>query len=587
MGKRQQDKNVRYKAGLLFLVILLIFGSFPQASEAATTKVKESFRVSDGVSYKDIRLSDSSTNQAVRVLNVNIGNSNTAVEVGVPTEINKLVPTITRARQFSKAGHRVVGAINGSFFQFGQSMYLVSKNNKLLNAGVVSDGEEYYVNDPIAFGIDKDGKGIIDYYNLDLTYTHDGKTFDITSTNKQRLSQETILYTSDFSSTYTETNHYGTEVVVTLPKAPSLQFGGTYTGEVTAVRPYGDKTKTEIPTNGFVLSGTGVGSTNLSKVKVGDTISVSVDIDSKWKNSSFILASGPLLVENGHVNLSMDPNSYRASERAPRTAVAIDSTRNRVFFVTVDGRQAGYSNGMNLTEFAKYLVSLGADRALNLDGGGSTTMGVRYPGEKLLELANSPSDGVQRSVSTILMAVAKEPGQVYYSDLQVMGSHYEGIQWLTERGIQGYGDGTFGVNKELSRPHAAIMFTRALGLTTPAKSTVEDYFKDVKSTDLYSEFIAAVAKAGIFKGSGGNYNPDQLLTREQMASTLVNAYGLTSTGTNVSINLSNVSASHKQNVQILANLGITNQLKDFRPDEPVSRGQFATFLYLTQQKANQ
>ncbi|MFP3339096.1 phosphodiester glycosidase family protein, partial [Micrococcus sp. SIMBA_131] len=87
----------------------------------------------------------------------------------------------------------------------------------------------------------------------------------------------------------------------------------------------------------------------------------------------------------------------------------MDSTGNRVFFVTVDGRQPGYSTGMNLKEFANYLVGLGANYALNLDGGGSTTMVTRKVGDELASLTNSPSDGFERSVSAILQAVSTAP----------------------------------------------------------------------------------------------------------------------------------------------------------------------------------
>lgn len=166
-----------------------------------------------------------------------------------------------------------------------------------------------------------------------------------------------------------------------------------------------------------------------------------------------------------------------------------------------------------------------------------------------------------------------------YSDVTLGSSHYAGIQWLTDYGIKGYEDGAFGVDKALTRPHAAIMFTQALGLDLPSADEVGNYFEDVDG-HLYAEYIAAVGQADVFKGSNGNFLPNRELTREQMASTLVNAFDLESTGEDVDINLANVSDTHKASVQTLANLEITNQFDDFRPKEAVTRGQFATFAKL-------
>lgn len=166
-----------------------------------------------------------------------------------------------------------------------------------------------------------------------------------------------------------------------------------------------------------------------------------------------------------------------------------------------------------------------------------------------------------------------------FTDVKPGDAHYDGIQWLAKQGIKGYDDNTFGKHKRLTREHAAIMFVKALDLSKPPKEEVEKYFTDVKAAYRYADYIAAAGKAGIFKGNEGKFLPQEELTRQQMATTLVNAYDLEANSANVSINLKNVSATHKDNVQILADLKITNQLDDFRPKEAITRAQFATFLY--------
>ncbi|MDC3415951.1 S-layer homology domain-containing protein [Aquibacillus salsiterrae] len=167
-----------------------------------------------------------------------------------------------------------------------------------------------------------------------------------------------------------------------------------------------------------------------------------------------------------------------------------------------------------------------------------------------------------------------------FSDVKEGESHYESITLLAEAGIiKGYPDDTFKPNNPLSRANAAVLFANALGLALPEKSVVEDYFGDVSATHTYASEIAAVAEAKIFKGANGNFQINSQLTREAMASTLVNAFQLVDTGEEIDVNVSNVSETHKASVKILAQAGITNQLDDFKPKEIVTRGQFATFLY--------
>lgn len=72
----------------------------------------------------------------------------------------------------------------------------------------------------------------------------------------------------------------------------------------------------------------------------------------------------------------------------------------RLFYVVVDGRQPGYSAGMTLRELAAFLRELGADEALNLDGGGSSAMVVPdLRGDSAVTIVNRPSDKTERRVA--------------------------------------------------------------------------------------------------------------------------------------------------------------------------------------------
>lgn len=82
--------------------------------------------------------------------------------------------------------------------------------------------------------------------------------------------------------------------------------------------------------------------------------------------------------------------------RNPRTGVGV-TPDGRVLLLTVDGRQQGWSVGMTMVEFAQQFVRLGATWALNLDGGGSTTMVVRG------DVKNRPSGGAERRVGSAIL----------------------------------------------------------------------------------------------------------------------------------------------------------------------------------------
>jgi len=96
------------------------------------------------------------------------------------------------------------------------------------------------------------------------------------------------------------------------------------------------------------------------------------------------------------------------STRNPRTAIGSDKSGRKLIMVSVDGRQQG-SIGMTLRELAEFMKEIGAYNAINLDGGGSTTMVSRPLGVNRLEVVNSPSEGVQRKVANAVGVFSVAP----------------------------------------------------------------------------------------------------------------------------------------------------------------------------------
>ena len=154
--------------------------------------------------------------------------------------------------------------------------------------------------------------------------------------------------------------------------------------------------------NAVRLLGTGAGAQALRALRLGER--VDVRFRPKVADPPRAAISGDqVLLRDGVVQ----PVDARKLE--PRTAVGFSASGERMWLVTVDGRQPG-SRGMSKRELGALLKSFGASTALNLDGGGSSTLLARSPGEPAAELRNHPSShGEERPVPNGL-GFSTEPG---------------------------------------------------------------------------------------------------------------------------------------------------------------------------------
>lgn len=199
-----------------------------------------------------------------------------------------------------------------------------------------------------------------------------------------------------------------------------------------------------------------------------------------------------------------------------------------------------------------------------------------------------------RSMFAVLLAVlmltaVPTVSAASFSDVSQKNPHYSAVVKLADQGaIQGYVDGSFGVWDPINRQQAAQIFTKLLKLKVPANpDAVLAGYQDVSPEDDTFHAIAAAVQAGLLKGDGVNFDPGKEMTREQLATVLVRALKLDKVqiGKHVNINLRNVSSLHKKQVQILADLGITTSLKDYQPQQPITRGVFATMVVRAQEAA--
>jgi hypothetical protein len=137
---------------------------------------------------------------------------------------------------------------------------------------------------------------------------------------------------------------------------------------------------------------------------VGERLTVGWNVG--WPQALDVMGGNPLLVKDGTIRVP-PWCGFAFCDRHPRTGIGFTSA-GQVLLVTVDGRQPRRSVGMTLAGFARLFRSLDASDAINLDGGGSTTMVVRG------RVVNRPSDrrGERRVGSAILVHRRSAPSRV-------------------------------------------------------------------------------------------------------------------------------------------------------------------------------
>lgn len=146
----------------------------------------------------------------------------------------------------------------------------------------------------------------------------------------------------------------------------------------------------------FVLGAAGEKAEALRAVALGDEVTVSVAATGfDWARVRNIMGGGPLLVRSGKIALEPD------EPRHPRTAVGVDA-EGGIWYVLIDGRQS-MSRGTTLFETAQIMKELGCVHAMNLDGGGSSTL------HALGVTLNRPSSGQERAVANAVLWYGPRP----------------------------------------------------------------------------------------------------------------------------------------------------------------------------------
>jgi len=337
--------------------------------------------------------------QAVHLLEVDLGTPVISIEASIAADqIVRRETTSRQARRKSQEGHRAVAAINGDVWGGYSTQTQDAPNGVHIQAGELVTAARLA---RPTFGIDASGQPLIGNVLVSAYLTWpDGTIRMIDRVNQGRTDQEFVLYTPRFGEA-TPDNVAGTDVVlagVALPLAPT----GTHQAVVREVRP---------ATGGLPIAPDTVvlnapSGSMLDALKPGDPLPLTFSITPGWENVREAVGGREFIVRDGQEYISPRPSI--ANQLHPRTALGITAAGDLVM-ATVDGRQAGYSTGVDLEELAQLMLARGAVQALNMDGGGSTTMAVREPGDPDVSVVNRPSDGSERAVANSIIVFSSAP----------------------------------------------------------------------------------------------------------------------------------------------------------------------------------
>jgi hypothetical protein len=314
------------------------------------------------------------------------------------------------SQQLARKG--AIAGVNGDFFDINDTTAPLGvgiERNGTGTGGRLVNAPAAGHNDTAVIG--KDGLGRIAQVFLQGTATDDDATkLDLTNLNSPSVNANGIgLYTPEWGDAARSR---------TVDGVPSVREVILRDGVVvsTSTTPG----TTPLAANELALIGRDTGATTLTAFETGDKVDIQYGPRADAVDAAVAISGNVQLARDGKV-----PDDVPDADLAPRTAVGFTENGRRMVLLTVDGRATG-SRGLSLKEMGQLMVGLGADDVLNLDGGGSSTMLARSPGEASPEVVNDPSDGGERLVPNGLgLLPVKGSGKLKGFDLEAAGTAAE------------------------------------------------------------------------------------------------------------------------------------------------------------------
>ncbi len=286
---------------------------------------------------------------------------------------------------------RPIAAVNGDFFLIKKEPYQGDPRGLQIIDGELVSGPWREV----AFWVDADGKPHMDRVKPDFKVTlPQSKTINI-GFNETRADNKATLLTPALGPSTRTSN--GVEVV--LQSNGATEWLPAHTGEKISAKiaEVHNSGNTAIRPDTMVLSLGPKLAQRLPTLSTGDDVTISLSVTPALTGIRTAIGGGPALVRNGKNLQELKPGKAdHLRERNPRTAIGWND--HEFLMVVVDGRKPDLSVGMTFPELGALMVRLGCKEAMNLDGGGSTTMWLNG------KVINHPSEkGVLRHVANTLV----------------------------------------------------------------------------------------------------------------------------------------------------------------------------------------
>ncbi|MFD1271521.1 phosphodiester glycosidase family protein [Streptomyces kaempferi] len=298
-----------------------------------------------------------------------------------PTRPRLLAPTVSTRDTPTNLADRAnaVAATNGDFFAIDTTNAPIGPE--------VRDGELIKADARPAsvVGLDKNGVGQIADLLLEGSVTVDGVPRDLAGLNPGSVPADAIaLYTSDWGS---GDRHYA----VPAGHVVEIEVRG---GKVVAVREGAGAGP--VAAGSQLLLATGQVADALAGTTSGTPVQVSYHARSSAPSPYSLALGAHLVLVHGGELAPIDTGEATNSSLKPRTALGWTARRQLVLYVA-DG-SSSRSRGLTAAELAQHMKDLGAVDAVMLDGGGSSQLVARRPGDRAASVTNVPSDGSQRIV---------------------------------------------------------------------------------------------------------------------------------------------------------------------------------------------
>jgi hypothetical protein len=346
--------------------------------------------IAPGVEYGEYQLQTTMGPLAIHVVAVQMHRSD--VHLGSVLSGDSLVSrgeTIGSMAQRTRA----VAGINADFFDIGNTnrpVNLIVRDGTLLQLPY----KRYVV------AITRDGTPHIDEFTFSGEVEVGGRTLPLDAIDEMPHSDDGI---SLLTPLYGRVPARDTITLATLQPLAGTPPLARY-----RITNMADNTEPQPP--GYYLA---AGASNNDVVDAGSADSVVVvrgDLSPLGLGEiSAAVGGGALILHDGEWYDDYDaPYRVENARRMPCSGVAI-APDGRLFLVEVDGRQPDLSVGTTRPQFAALMRAFGATEGLLLDGGGSSTLVARQLGERVAEITNSPSDGVERPVADGLFVYSSAP----------------------------------------------------------------------------------------------------------------------------------------------------------------------------------